>query len=81
VVAPTMDPLAWLRKHLEQADADLLRELVATIEGISKSQVSELAKGLDAEVAAFRSRPLDGGPMRMCGWTRSASVAGRLAAS
>jgi transposase-like protein len=32
------------------------------IEGISKSQVSELAKGLDAEVAAFRSRPLDGGP-------------------
>jgi putative transposase len=29
VVAPTMDPLAWLRKHLEQADADLLRELVA----------------------------------------------------
>jgi putative transposase len=159
VVAPTMDPLAWLRKHLEQADADLLRELVATfiqalmgaeadvacgagfgerspervnrrngyrerrldtrvgtielaipklragsyfpdwlleprrraeralvqvvaecyvrgvstrrveglvqtlgVEGISKSQVSELAKGLDAEVAAFRSRPLDGGP-------------------
>jgi putative transposase len=32
------------------------------IEGISKSQVSELAKGLDAEVAAFWSRPLDGGP-------------------
>jgi hypothetical protein len=30
VVAPTMDPLAWPRKHLEQADADLLRELVAT---------------------------------------------------
>jgi putative transposase len=158
VVAPTMDLLAWLRKHLEQADADLLRELVATfvqalmgaeadaacgaalgersldrvnrrngyrgrrldtrvgtielaipklrqgsyfpdwleprrraeralvavvaecyvrgvstrrveglvqtlgIEGISRSQVSELAKSLDGEVAAFRSRPLDGGP-------------------
>jgi putative transposase len=159
VVASTMDPLAWLRKHLEQADADLLRELVATfvqalmgaeadalcgaglgerspervnrrngyrprrldtrvgtlelqipklragsyfpdwlleprrraeralvqvvaecyvrgvstrrveglvqtlgIEGISKSQVSELAKTLDAEVAAFRTRPLDAGP-------------------
>jgi putative transposase len=159
VVAPTMDWLAWLRKHLEEADADLLRELVATfvqalmsaeadalcgaglgerspervnrrngyrgrrldtrvgtielaipklragsyfpdwlleprrraeralvavvaecyvrgvstrrveglvqtlgIEGLSKSQVSELAKGLDAEVAAFRSRPLDAGP-------------------
>ena len=24
--------------------------------------MSELAKALDAEVAAFRSRPLDGGP-------------------
>jgi putative transposase len=31
------------------------------MEGISKSQVSVLAKSLDAEVAAFRSRPLDGG--------------------
>jgi putative transposase len=32
------------------------------MEGISKSQVSALAKTLDAEVAAFRSRPLDDGP-------------------
>jgi len=32
------------------------------IESISKSQVSEMAKSLDAEVAAFRSRPLDEGP-------------------
>jgi len=31
------------------------------IEGISKSQVSRMAKTLDEEVAAFRSRPLDGG--------------------
>jgi Transposase, Mutator family len=30
VVASTMDLLGWLRKHLEEADADLLRELVAT---------------------------------------------------
>lgn len=154
-----MDPLAWLRKHVETADVDLLREMVRTfaetlmsaeadalcgaeygersedrvnrrngyrerdfdtrtgtvelripklrqgsyypdwlferrrraeralvavicecyvrgvstrrvdglvktlgLEGISKSQVSALAKALDAEVAAFRSRPLDGGP-------------------
>jgi putative transposase len=159
VVTSNMDPLAWLRKHLEEADTDLLRELVAMvvqglmdaeasaecgadygerspdrtnsrngyrarrwdtragtislqipklrqgsyfpewlieprrraeqavvqvvmesylkgvstrrvdalvkalgIEGISKSQVSKLAKGLDEQVAAFRSRPLDGGP-------------------
>lgn len=29
---------------------------------LSKSQVSEMAKDLDAQVAAFRARPLDGGP-------------------
>ncbi|GAA2731473.1 IS256 family transposase [Actinocorallia aurantiaca] len=32
------------------------------IKGISKSQVSELSKSLDAQVEAFRSRPLDSGP-------------------
>jgi transposase-like protein len=32
------------------------------IESLSKSQVSRMAKELDAEVAAFRARPLDGGP-------------------
>jgi transposase-like protein len=32
------------------------------IEHLSKSQVSEMAKSLDSEVAAFRARPLDGGP-------------------
>jgi putative transposase len=38
--------------------------LVATlgIQSLSKSQVSELAKTLDSEVAAFRARPLDAGP-------------------
>ena len=32
------------------------------IEGISKSQVSELTKSLDVIVEAFRTRPLDAGP-------------------
>lgn len=32
------------------------------IEGISKSQVSAMAKELDRVVEAFRNRPLDGGP-------------------
>jgi putative transposase len=32
------------------------------IEHLSKSQVSRMAKELDAEVTAFRNRPLDGGP-------------------
>jgi transposase-like protein len=159
VVVSTMEPLAWLRKQLETADVDLLREMVSAfiaalmgaeadaicgapygerspdrvntrngyrarrfdtrigtlnleipklrsdsyypdwlledrrraeraliavvaecyvkgvstrrvdglirtlgIEGISKSQVSSLAKSLDETVAAFRSRPLDGSP-------------------
>jgi putative transposase len=32
------------------------------IESLSKSQVSRVAGELDSEVAAFRNRPLDGGP-------------------
>jgi len=32
------------------------------VDGISKSQVSEMAKTLDVEVEAFRNRPLDRGP-------------------
>jgi putative transposase len=32
------------------------------IESLSKSQVSRMAAELDTEVAAFRNRPLDGGP-------------------
>ena len=32
------------------------------ITGLSKSQVSEMAKDLDAQVADFRHRPLDAGP-------------------
>ena len=34
------------------------------ITGMSKSQVSELATSLDADVASFRGRPLDSGPYR-----------------
>jgi putative transposase len=41
-----------------------VEDLVQTlgIARLSKSQVSELAKSLDATVASFRERPLDGGP-------------------
>ena len=34
------------------------------IDKLSKSQVSDMAKHLDAEVAAWRTRPLDAGPYR-----------------
>jgi putative transposase len=178
VVAPTMDWLAWLRKHLEQADADVLRELVATfvqalmgaeadalcgaglgerspertnrrngyrrrrldtrvgtiqlaipklragsyfpdwlleprrrgeralvavvaecevrgvstrrveglvqtlgIEGRSKSQVSELAKASTPRWPRFAPDRWTPDPMWMCGWMRSASVAGKPGAS
>lgn len=52
--------------------------LVKTLgmEGISKSQVSALAKTLDTEVAAFRSRPLDGGPYPYL-WLDALSVKAR----
>lgn len=46
------------------------------LEGISKSQVSALAKTLDAEVAAFRSRPLDGCPYPYL-WLDAVSVKAR----
>jgi putative transposase len=41
-----------------------VEDLVETlgIEGLSKSQVSRMAKSLDDDVEAFRHRPLDGGP-------------------
>jgi putative transposase len=39
---------------------DLVRSM--GIDGMSKSQVSGLAKNLDARVAEFRKRPLDAGP-------------------
>ncbi|WP_422935025.1 IS256 family transposase [Sinomonas sp. P47F7] len=41
-----------------------MEKLVQTlgITGLSKSQVSEMARDLDAQVEAFRTRPLDGGP-------------------
>lgn len=39
---------------------DLVKTLGIT--GLSKSQVSEMAKDLDEQVAAFRARPLDAGP-------------------
>jgi putative transposase len=41
-----------------------MEKLVQTlgIAGLSKSQVSEMAKDLDSQVEAFRTRPLDAGP-------------------
>lgn len=40
------------------------------IKGISKSQVSQMSKVLDAQVAAFRNRALEAGPYTFIWWTR-----------
>jgi transposase-like protein len=51
------------------------------IESLSKSQVSRMAKDLDAEVAAFRSRPLDAGPytyVSLDALTQKVREAGRI---
>ena len=48
------------------------------IQGISKSQVSEMAKSLDEQVEAFRSRPLDGGPYTYL-WVDALAIKGREA--
>ena len=39
-------------------------------DGISKSQVSELAKSLDEVVEGRRNRPLDAGPYTYLWWLR-----------
>lgn len=43
-----------------------MEKLVATsgIDRLSRSQVSEMARHLDGQVQAFRTRPLDAGPYR-----------------
>ena len=50
--------------YVEGVSTRRVDDIVKTlgIEGISRSQVSRLAKNLDATVEAFRSRPLDAGP-------------------
>jgi transposase-like protein len=50
--------------YVEGVSTRRVDDIVKTlgIEGISKSQVSRLAKNLDQVVEAFRSRPLDAGP-------------------
>ena len=53
--------------YVEGVSTRRVEDLVQTlgVKNISKSQVSEIAAALDAEVASFRRRPLDGGPYRL----------------
>jgi putative transposase len=43
------------------------------VKSLSRSQVSEMAAHLDAQVAAFRERPLDAGPYTFC-WLDALSI-------
>jgi len=54
VVEPTMDPVVWLRKHVEQADTDLLREMVgAFVQTLMSAEVDALCG------ASYGERSLD----------------------
>jgi putative transposase len=53
---------AWLRGVSHRRMEGLVNAL--GIEHLSRTQVSEMVKILDEEVAAFRNRPLDAGPYR-----------------
>lgn len=64
-------PLAWLRKHLEQADVDLLRELVAVmaecyVRGVSTRRVEGLVQTLGIEAS-----PSDRSPSSPRAWKPS----------
>ncbi len=69
--------------YVEGVSTRRVEDLIQTlsIENISKSQVSELAKTLDDEVEAFRRRPLDGGPYRIVSMDALASACARAGAS
>jgi len=53
---------AWVRGVSHRRMEGLVNAL--GIERLSRTQVSEMVKSLDEEVAAFRNRPLDAGPYR-----------------
>src|SRR6266508_3878234 len=61
VVEPTMDPLVWLRKHLEEADTDLLREMLHTfIQALMGAEVDALCGAGYGERSADRTNRRNG---------------------
>jgi len=68
VVEPTVDPLVWLGKHLEEADTDLLREMLRTfIQHLMSAQADAICGAPYGERSAervnqrngYRQRPFD----------------------
>ncbi len=61
MVEPTMEPIAWLRKHLEQADADLLREMVRTfVQALISAEADAVCGAPYGERSAERTNRRDG---------------------
>lgn len=55
MVEPTMDPVVWLRNHLEQADTDLLREMVRTfIQTLMSAEADALCDACGAHLFPTR---------------------------
>jgi putative transposase len=78
VVEPTMDPVAWLRKHLEQADTDLLREMVRTfIQALMSAEADAICGAPYGERSGQRANRRNGYRERgfdtRAGTTRSAT--------
>ena len=78
MTATSMQIQEWIGKFVEDSGEDMVREMLwrvdglvqaMGIEGISKSQVSEMARSLDGMVESFRSRPSTRGRIATCGST------------
>ena len=55
MVEPTLDPRVWLSKHLEEADVDLLREMVRTfIQALMSAEADAACGALYGERSAER---------------------------
>lgn len=61
MVGPTMDLQAWLRKQLEEADSDLLREMVQTFsEALMDAEVDSICNATYGERTSARTNSRNG---------------------
>jgi len=61
VATPTMDPVANIRKHIEDADPDLLRELLhSTVEALMSAEVDAINGAAWGERTAARTNRRNG---------------------
>ncbi len=74
VVPNSIDPSTWLRKHLEEADPDLLRSMVQTFaDALMAAEAQGLCNAGYGEVTPERVNSLNGHRTRMFD-TRTGSI-------